>query len=583
MNKFDWDMKGSTITFESDAENPALFTSINADQDSLNFYGEEATYDLKSSLLTIEGVESIVASDAFIYPDSQHVEISPNAEMARLENARIVADTTSKYHVINRATVDIKGRRLYEASGFYEYNVGPHKQEFELTDIIGQPIGKGSYNEKRSVTRATGEVTEADTFYIDNKTEFQGKISLDAEEKSLQFDGYARFTAENLPNKYWFAVSFAGDKNDLVINYDVPNSYENEPLFSGLFLSKEFSKVYPRIITPLYFRKDRRILDLSKGVINYIESKDQFILGDSSIVLGGDIVGNKMLFDNKDGSVEAEGRFTLGSELRYMTVVAAGRASTAFPPPAPEEIPEEEDEESGMIMLADDPLVDEAPAAATVEEAVQEEIAFNAEFMMGLNMLIPDNLMKIVYNDFESSGFEARAIGYLSDVAFYQKTVRELFPEGKERDDALTGLGLGVLDIPKKLNPYNFLFSKLPMKWHQDYQSFVSTEKNNGVIAINGSPLNKQIECYVELKMPSADKDDRLYVYLKSPSGLFYFFGFKQGIMNITSNNTIFMEQLQGMKIKDLVQKMDDGETFEILPVELSSANLFLRRIQAVQ
>ena len=95
--------------------------------------------------------------------------------------------------------------------------------------------------------------------------------------------------------------------------------------------------------------------------------------------------------------------------------------------------------------------------------------------------------------------------------------------------------------------------------------------------------MNKQVECYVELKMPSADADDRLYVYLKSPSGLFYFFGFKQGILSITSNNTVFMQQLEGMKVKDLIMKMDDGETFEIVPVELSSANLFLRRIQAVQ
>lgn len=580
MNKFDWDMKGSTITFESDKDNPALFTSIHPDQDSLNFYGEEATYDLRTSLLAIEGVEYMVSSDAFIYPDSQHVEISANAEMARLENAKIIADTTSKYHVINRATVDVKGRRVYEASGFYEYNVGPHEQEFELDNIIGQPIGKGSYAKKRSVTRATGEIQPTDTFYIDHKTQFRGTISLDAEEKSLQFDGYARFVAENLPNQYWFTVSFAGDKNDLVINYDVPNSYENEPLFSGLFLSKEYSKVYPRIVTPLLFRKDRRILDLSKGVIKYLEEKDQFILGDSTVVLANAMEGNKMLFSNSDGSVEAEGKFTLGSGLKYVQVDAAGRARTAFPPPAPEEIPEEE--EGGGIMLADEPLIDDEPEEV-ITEPQSTEIPFTAEWMMGLKMRIPENLLKIVHNDFESASFESRAIGYLTDIAFYQKTVRELFPESKERQDALSGLGLGVLDVPKKLNTYDFLFSQLPMKWHQDYQSFVTTNKTNGLISINGAPLNKQAECYVELKMPSADDDDRLYVYLKSPSGLFYFFGFKQGILNITSNNTVFMQQLEGMKVKDLVMKMDDGETFEIVPVELSSANLFLRRVQAAQ
>ncbi|MEL6659912.1 MAG: hypothetical protein AAFP77_17505 [Bacteroidota bacterium] len=579
MNEFDWDMKGSTITFLTEEDQKALFTSIHPDQDSLNFYGKEATYDLRSSLLSIEGVDYIVSSDAFIYPDSQYVEIAPEAEMAVLENAQIIADTTSKYHVINRATVQIKGRRVYEASGFYEYNVGPYEQEFELQNITGQPIGKGDYSEKRSVTRAVGEILPSDTFFIDHKTQFRGDILLDAEEKALTFDGYARFNVENLPNKYWFTVNFKGDKNDLVIDYDVPKSYDDEPLFSGLFLSREFSRIYPRLVTPLLYRKDRRILDVSTGVIKYLEDKDQLVYGDSSIVLGESLVGNKMLFKNSDGSVEAEGKFVLGSELKYVSIEAAGRAETKFPAPVEEEEPEEE--ESSGIMLADEPLVSDEPE----EEAVPEEVVIpvTAEFMLGMEMLIPENLLKIVHNDFLSAGFEARAIGYLSDVGFYQKTVRELFPESKEREDALAGLGLGVLDVAKRVNGYDFLFSKVPMKWHGDYQSFVSTKKTNGLISVNGDPLNKQIESYIEVKMPSADNDDRLYIYVKSPSGLFYFFGFKAGILSITSNNTVFMQQLEGMKVKDLVRKMPDGETFEIQPVEVSSANLFLRRIQAVQ
>ena len=584
MNEFDWDMKGSKITFLTEEDQQALFTSIHPDQDSLNFLGKEATYDLRTSLLSIEGVDYIVASDAFIYPDSQYVEIAPNAEMAVLENARIIADTTSKYHVINRATVQVKGRRVYEASGFYEYNVGPYEQEFELQNITGQPIGKGAYSEKRSVTRAVGEILPADTFFIDHKTQFRGDILLDAEKEALRFDGYARLNAEKLPNKYWFTVSFEGDKNDLVINYDVPKSYDDEPLFSGIFLSKEFAKVYPRLLTPLLFRKDRRLLDVSKGVVKYLEDKDQFIYGDSTVVLADAFVGNKILFKNTDGSVEAEGKFTLGDGLKYVSVDAAGRLQTAFPEPAPEE-EETVEGDTGGIMLADEPMMSADPEPEPEEEipAEQVEIPVTAEFMLGLDMLIPDNLLKIVHNDFLSASFDSRAIGYLTDVSFYQKTVRELFPESKERDDALSGLGLGALDVGKRINSYDFLFAKMPMKWHGDYQSFVSTEKNNGLISISGDPLNKQAECYVEIKMPSADNDDRLYVYIKSPSGLFYFFGFKQGILSITSNNTVFMQQLEGMKVKDLVMKMDDGETFEIQPVELSSANLWLRRVQAVQ
>lgn len=582
MNEFDWDMEGKYVTFEPEDGQDAFFTSIHPDQDSLVFRGKEAIYDLTSSLLEIEGVDHIVSADAFIYPDSQHVEVAPHAEMATLENAKIVADTATEYHVINRATVNIKGRRSYTARGFYEYNVGAHEQEFELQDIIGEPIGKGKYSEKRTETRANGEIEPKDTFFIDHKTLFRGTISLKGQSKSLKFDGFAKINAELLPHKTWFTVSFEGDKNDLIIDYDVPKSYDSEPLFTGIFLSKEYAYIYPRALATLNFRKDRQLLPLSTGVFRYLEDKDQFIFGDSSIVVGNEMVGNKMIFKNRDGSVEAEGKFNLGSGLKYVSVEAAGRMQTAFPPPAPEIEEPKEDEEEIMIMLAEP---EEGTSEDIPEEAplTPETIPVTAEFMMGIKMLIPDQLLKIVHNDFVSASFEARPIPYRSDINFYNKVIREMFPASKERDIALQNLSIGALDIPKKANPYTFLFSNLSMKWHQDYQSFVSTKKNNGINSINGETLNKQIECYVELKMPSTKDDDRLYIYLKSPSGLFYFFGFKQGILSITSNNTVFMQQLEGIKAKDLVTKMPDGETFEVQAVELSSANLFLRRITAVQ
>ncbi|MEM1216048.1 MAG: hypothetical protein AAGJ82_10205, partial [Bacteroidota bacterium] len=255
-----------------------------------------------------------------------------------------------------------------------------------------------------------------------------------------------------------------------------------------------------------------------------------------------------------------------------------------MPPPPPEVVEEEEPEEDTGIMLAAEPEPEEEEPE---EEVIPQNPPVTTEFMMGLEMLIPPNLLNIVHKDFESAGFEARAIPYLSDIGFYQKAVRELFPESKERNDALDGLALGFLDFPSKINSYSFLFSKLPMKWHDDYQSFVSTEQKNGLISIAGKGLNKQVECYVELRLPTYRlddaPDDRLYVLLKSPSGLSYFFGFRQGILSITSNNTIFMQQLDNMKEKELITKMPDGENFEIQSVEYSTAKTFLRRISAVQ
>ncbi len=579
INEFTWDMDGSVINFESLEGQPGVFTSIHPDQDSLQFEGKNAIFDLSNSLLQVEGVYHIVSADAFIYPDSQYVVIAPNAEMQRLENARIIADTTNEYHVINRATVDIRGRRFYEASGFYEYNVGPHEQEIELQNIVGQPVGKGAYSEKRTVTRATGEIDPTDTFYIDHKTIFRGTISLNAESATLKFDGFARLQAENLPQRPWFTVSFEGDKNDLIINYDIPNAYEGDPLYAGIFLSKEFGTVYPRALGPLLFRKDRQLLPVTKGVFFYDEDRDEFIFGDSSVVIREELRGNRMVFKNRDGSVEGEGRLNLGSELKYVELHAAGRINTVFPPPPPEPEPVEE-EPTSNIMLADDPVEEEPEEEPEPEPELPPT---TADAMMGVIMQVPEPLLRIVANDFKSATFDSRLITYLTDLGFYRRTVNELFPEGEDLNAAMEGLSLGFLDMPQRSNPYTFLFSRVPLKWNEEYQSFLSTDKNIGLVSVGSESLNKMVESYIEVRMPSVDGDDRLYIYLKSPSGLYYFFGYKQGILSITSNNTVYMQELENMKARDLVIKMPDGETFEIQPVEVSTATTFLRRVQAGQ
>ena len=89
-----------------------------------------------------------------------------------------------------------------------------------------------------------------------------------------------------------------------------------------------------------------------------------------------------------------------------------------------------------------------------------------------------------------------------------------------------------------------------------------------------------QVTAYVEFKMPTND-DDRLYVYLKSPSGYYYFFGFKQGVLNVVSDNMEFNDEVINLKKKEATVKMGKDEYFEIFPVEPSSANMFVRRVQA--
>lgn len=555
-NEFDWDMKEETVTFKALEGKLGRFLSIHPDQDSLRFQGKSAFYDLKTNLLKIGGVPFIITSDAFVYPETGDVEIQPGGVMTKLDNARIIADTINQYHVINKASVRVLGRKEYRASGFYEYNIGKRQQEIEFAEIIGTRVGKGTRSDKASVTRATGEVTPRDNFYIDHKTEFRGTISLSAEKPNLAFDGFARFESKTLPSRHWFSLSCEADKNDLAIPYKVPKNYQGEALHTGLFLSKETTTVYPRVMMPLFFRKDRPLLPV-QGIVQYDEALDKFIFEDSlKAMTPNAIKGNELIYHNTTGKIDMKGSFNIASGLnpKHIKVDAAGKAGTKF----------------GEL------VVDTVMNTSAMESSLQ------AEFIAGIKFAFPDNLLKIIQNDFKSSVFEANPINLSKDFTFYKEAVANLFPDNEDTKKSIQAIAVNNMSLPKKDNNYTFLIGSLPMAWDKDLQSFISTKTKNGLMSINGEIINCQITSYIEFQMPTND-DDRVYIYLKSPSTFYYYFGYKQNKLEVISNNSRFNEAVATMKEKEKIFKMDDGTTYEIFQGLPAKASNFENRIKAAK
>lgn len=599
IDRFDWNMAGGSVTFQA-KPGKDRFTSTHPDQDELTFTGDDATYDINTSMLNVEGVPFVTSADARIYPGDGKIQVEPGARITEITDARIVADTINEYHVMNRATVQILGRKEYRASGFYEYNVGPHKQEVEFQDIVGSRVGKGKASEKATATRAKGEVAGSTDFFIDHKTKFYGTINLDAGSKTLLFDGYAKIEAEKLPGAQWFTIRSEGDKKNLMLRVKLPKDRDGLPLFTGIYLSKPNRQIYPSFVQTLDFRKDHAILDCNE-VMLYDEENDVFLFGDSSRVFNPEkIGGNLMLFDHANGKVSGDGELGLGGRLKYikmksygsvaMDLPAVSRTRVAEPDPLPETDEKEEKKEAPSMFVLEEETKPEAADTTTVAGGdktgitIQGEIAekypdVKVKAMSAIDLILPNKLVNLMATDIISGGYAAPGLNVITDKQFYQAGLETLFPESKEKTEALTSLDAAVLRVPEKINDHTFLFSQLNMKWSNDYQSFVTTEKLTGLASIKGNPIAKMLEVHVEVKMTTGG-DDRLYIYLKSPSELYYFFGFKDGIMNVVSNNTTFMNELETMKAKDLIMKMDDGATYEILPVSPGTAQTFLRRIE---
>ena len=97
------------------------FVSIHPKQDSLSFIAKTSTYNLKDNIINVQGVNEILVADAAIYPSSEGFIVEKNAFIPTITSARILTNTSTKYHEFTNAIVNIDGGNKYTASGDYTY------------------------------------------------------------------------------------------------------------------------------------------------------------------------------------------------------------------------------------------------------------------------------------------------------------------------------------------------------------------------------------------------------------------------------------------------------------------------------
>ena len=548
MNEFTWDMAAGEIAFASTPGQLGSFVAADPDRDSLFFRGETANYSLAGSALKIGGVPYVASADALIYTADGKVDIGLGGEMATLTNARIVADTLTKYHVIDSATVDIHGRKDYTARGYYRYDLPSREQRVLFAEVVGERVGKGQRDEKAAVTRASGELTERDGFYVDERLKFQGTIALDASRKELEFDGYARLDAPGIERLRWFSVNTLGNKDDLRVPYDLPRAPQGDDLHTGIFLSRETLQAYPRIFQPTHTGQDRYVMDLSAGLLDYRPEKKLFVVGDSLRVIGQSKRGAYMEINAETGDYTASGPLSLGNELDYISARAAGTIKSSF---------------------------------ASTSTGREKFPALETKALLSVDLIIPDKLLNLVAADIQASGFDAPDVNYARQANFLQEALASWLENSADTSSIVAAKG-GSFVLPKGEPKHSFVFPTLELVYNGDYQSFVSKGDKLDVGYINGTSIHKRLTGHVEVKMPGSG-DDRLYIYLKTPAESWYFFGFKQGILNVASSSPRFMESLEGLKSKEVMLKMDDGEIYEIAPVNAGTANAFVSRAKEAQ
>lgn len=517
MDRFKWFMDQGDIELESDrtaaegSEDLQLsgsnFISVRPDQDSLNFMAPKARYDLKKHLITATDVQYIQVADALVTPDSMVVRIRKNAVMDPLERAVITANFVTKYHRIYNATVSIKAKRNYSASGDIDH-VDENKKAFK---IKLQTVNVDSSFQ----TYARGRVAKEEDFQLSPAFDFFGDVELTASIKELTFAGSTRIQhgCDGLARNW---MGFRGAIDPLEVFIPVADTlYDDQGarIGAGIYLTNDDPfQTYGTFLSRTRDAKDLPIIT-AKGLLFYDKGRKEYMISNKDKIRQRELPGDLVSLATENCVVLADGRISYGVDLGRIELTSVGGARF-------ESESENNKASTSAVLLADFHFLDNALDRMTTE-------------IMAYPEQKPVDITK----------------------TYYEKLMRELL--GLERSDKLISelsIKGEIKRLPDELvKP--IVLADVRMKWDGPEQSWVS-EGEIGIATILKKPVYRYVKGKVHLERKRSG--DIMTILLMLDDQTYYFFQYTRNYLYAYSSDAQFNTMIS--ELKDDKKKLDSGK-----------------------
>jgi len=502
------------------------FISIKKEQDSLRFFAGNAIYNLNDYTIDVEKVKFIKVADAALFPNNEYVKILRDANIKTLTNAQIITDTKNKYHNIYDAEINIFGKNQYMAEGWVDYeDMYGMKQPLYLSSISANENG---------ATVGFGQTNENEIFFLSPQYYFKGEVSLLGSRKDLRFTGGYKLNEECVANiDNW--VSFNQILDPKHIYFDVTTNTvdaNGSPAYYGLAYSDENRKFYPLILEPLANPTDEILINAT-GHMLYNTKKNEFSVGSKKRFSGGNMQQNFVSLDNERCLLHGDGNFNLGVDFNMITVKSSGTFKHIIPA---------DSTYINIVLLLDFYFDDKALSMMTDSLRLSDNNGGNMS-----EGLFPMFLRK----------------NLTFDVA--EKSITEL---------ALYG------QIRKMTNQisHKIIFSDLNMYWDAFTRSYKSKGKI-GIGYIGGDVVNKYVDGWVQIEKGRTGSS--ISIYLEPTERTWYFFNYKNGIMQVLSSDNAFNERIETIKPEKRILNSDsDTDYYEYLPSTRRKSIEFLRKMR---
>ena len=541
---FNWDMGNQTVTFQLNDE-IGIFTSTHPEKNDLSFEGKKGIFSLESGLLNVEGVNGIASADAWIEPNDGKVTVDMDGEIQKMEDATILVSRENKYHVFDNAQVVIFSKNEFMGKGNYDY-ISDGKTQIIQNLIVEGHLLKEKKKENH-ITKIHGEILPEANFFIKEKINYRGEVTMNSKDLNIHFRGFGRMQTSGENKMHWFEMEHHSQKKDSTIAFSYPKNPNGEKLFTGIFINRANSTLYPRVMMPLLYQDDRPIFE-AVGVLKLAEDKKSFWLGDSTKVASPQNLGNAIQVPMDASQIKAIGGFNMDTNLNPIKLKMVGKATIGFT----------ENE--------------------TIKSEMPDPTDFEIKALAGLSVPLPKSLMNVILADIHANNFDTPS-NIQNDREFFLNTLPEFLNDPKELSKVFRNLTTNqLLELPEKENKHTFLLSNLDLKWDRASESFRSSTSELGLVSINGVPVNNVLTGYLQIKL-AGNENDKLFFYLTSPSGNYFYIGYSNGVLETFSNNEKYNELVLKMKKRERLIKLDNGDYFEIILAYDDSASNFLNRM----
>ncbi len=504
----------------------AEFISTHPEQDSLRFLSPRAKYDLRKNIISCAEVRYMNVADARIYPDSGKVIIYKKAKIETLKNAKILANTTTKYHEMFDATVDVFGRKQYDGIANYNY-IDELKQVQKLhfdkvsTDATGQTV-------------ATGNISDSLAFELSPAFEYKGKISLQASIQNLFFKGAFRIKHDcSRLVKAW--VQFDADVNPADVYIPISDrlvDINNLSVGAGMNLSTDSLHVYPSFLSNKRQASDPEIAS-AFGFLFYDKKTKEYKIGSKEKIKEINFPGDYVSINTTECKVYAEGRMFLTHNTGQVKLQSWG--------------------------IGEHNLISDTCKFETV-------IALDFFFENGLIKDFGEKLEKATTLE-----------GTPLNRPIFERCLRMML--GKEIADKLVSqvnLYGAFKKIPDELE-HNFFFNDVKMKWNPETRSFISVGKI-GLGSIYKNQMNKYLNGKIEIIQKKSG--DSFTIYLMDDNNNYLFFQYAQNQMQAFSSDEKFNTALRELKPEKRKSEKEKEPTFTFQLGSSSAVTKFLKKFK---